>query len=108
MTVTRQIEHELLLSALDEDAVLSAAENIIAKMNGVELRQVLALATRLAESGVIALYKYDNDQSPVAIRTKEFSDEMHSTPHEVFLQSTEDTSRRLSELSHDKSGFNSS
>lgn len=99
----RLIERELLLSALDEDAVLSAAENLLVKA-GVEVDAVLALARRLAEGGFLEFYKYADDQTPVVIDPENVSVEMRDEPYGVFLQQTDATASRLAALSQDGEG----
>lgn len=94
------IERELLLSALDEDAVLSAAENLLEK-TGTEVDEVLAFARRLAEGGFLEFYKYADDQMPVVIGLENVSVEIRDEPYGVFLQQTDTTAGRLAALSQD-------
>lgn len=98
MMDNRLIERELLLSALDEDAVLSAAENIMAKATGVDAHEVLAVACRLAEDGYLEFYKYDEDQAVMAITPEKVRDEIRAEPYGVFLQQTDATGRQLTVL----------
>ncbi|MGF9562780.1 hypothetical protein [Neorhizobium sp. JUb45] len=99
----RLIERELLLSALDEDAVLSAAENLLEK-TGADVNEVLAFACRLAEDGFLEFYKYADDQAPVVIGPEEILTEIRDEPYGVFLQQTDATAGRLAILSQDGDG----
>ncbi len=100
----RWIERELLFSALDEDAALSAAENVVAKATDVETDEVLALAGRLAERGFLEFYKYDEHQAPVVIDPEKALTEIRNEPYGVFLQQTNATEPRLAALSEEEGG----
>ncbi len=98
----KSIEHELLLSALDEDALLSASENIVTNSTDVETKDVVALAGQLASRGFLEIYVYDKNQTPVLIRLENLLTKLREEPYGVFLQQTEMTALRLISLDQER------
>ncbi|WP_174020584.1 hypothetical protein G6L89_009280 [Agrobacterium fabrum] len=93
------IEREILLDALDEDAVLSVVENISKKFR-IEGGAVFQHVVSLSHLNLVEFYKYENEEKTeiANVKSEELAKEMRDHPYEIFLARTDKTFGRLAEI----------
>ncbi|UXT51851.1 hypothetical protein FY136_21770 [Agrobacterium tumefaciens] len=93
------IEREILLDALDEDAVLSVVENISQKFR-LDRSDIFEHVVSLSYENLVEFYKYENEEKTeiMNVKSSELDKEMRDHPYEIFLARTDKTFGRLAEI----------